>query len=138
MFLTFGPGSTKRAFIILFSLKHTTLHIMHTYSDQRSSGLNSSDAGTGGSEGPPLASPTIFSSSVNPIPTGAGQIIPTYYYWPTPKFFHLPVSLNSEWQLQSLLHFKSALNLLFWLHYSLIKFWFFLLLIFIYESLFSY
>ena len=32
------------------------------------------------------APPPIFSISVNPIPTGGGQIIPTYYYWP-PKFF---------------------------------------------------
>ena len=30
--------------------------------------------------------PPIFGSSVNPIPTGGGQIIPTYYYWP-PKIF---------------------------------------------------
>ena len=37
--------------------------------------------------------PSIFSRSVNPIPTGAVQIIPTYYYWP-PKFFHLPASLT--------------------------------------------
>ena len=33
-------------------------------------------------EGPggPVAH-TIFGRSVNPIPTGGGQIIPTYYYW---------------------------------------------------------
>jgi hypothetical protein len=33
-------------------------------------------------EGPggPLA-PSIFGRSVNPIRTGGGQIIPTYYYW---------------------------------------------------------
>ena len=24
---------------------------------------------------------TIYQRSVNPIPTGGGQIIPTYYYW---------------------------------------------------------
>ena len=42
--------------------------------------------------GGPLA-PPIFGRSVNPIPTGGGQIIPTTYYWP-PKVFHLPASLH--------------------------------------------
>ena len=35
----------------------------------------------GGWGGPP-----IFGRSVNPIPTGGGQIIPTYYYWPPQSF----------------------------------------------------
>ena len=35
--------------------------------------------------GGPLA-PPIFGRSVNPIPTGGGQIIPTYYYWPPQCF----------------------------------------------------
>ena len=43
-----------------------------------------SDAGTGGARG--ALAPPIFGSSVNPIPTGGGQIIPTYYYWP-PQIF---------------------------------------------------
>ena len=38
--------------------------------------------------------PPIFGRSVNPIPTRGGQNIPTYYYWPPPKVFHLPASLN--------------------------------------------
>ena len=38
--------------------------------------------------------PPIFGSSANPIPTGGGHIIPTYYYWPIPIFFHLPASLQ--------------------------------------------
>ena len=33
-----------------------------------------------GGPGGPLV-PPIFGRSVNPIPTGGGQIIPTYYYW---------------------------------------------------------
>ena len=33
-----------------------------------------------GGPGGPLA-PPIFGRSVNPIQTGGGQIIPTYYYW---------------------------------------------------------
>jgi len=33
-----------------------------------------------GGPGGPLTHP-IFGRSVNPIPTGAGQIIPTHYYW---------------------------------------------------------
>ena len=37
--------------------------------------------------------PPIFSRSVNPILTGGGQIIPTYYNCPPPKFFHLPALL---------------------------------------------
>ena len=37
--------------------------------------------------------PPIFGRSVNPIPTGGGQIIPTYYYFP-PKFFHPPALLS--------------------------------------------
>ena len=45
-----------------------------------------------GGPGGPLA-PPIFGKSVNPIPTGGWQIIPTYYYWPPPKVFHLPASL---------------------------------------------
>ena len=36
--------------------------------------------------------PQIFGSSVNPILTGGGQIMPTNYHWP-PKVFHLPASL---------------------------------------------
>jgi len=38
-----------------------------------------SDAGTGGARG--ATDPPIFGRSVNPIPTGAGHIIPTHYYW---------------------------------------------------------
>ena len=30
---------------------------------------------------PPPPPPPILDRSVNPIPTGEGQIIPTYYYW---------------------------------------------------------
>jgi len=33
----------------------------------------------GGARG--ATDPPIFGKSVNPIPTGAGQIIPTHYYW---------------------------------------------------------
>ena len=55
-----------------------------------------SDAGTGGQGRPgaggPLVPSSIFSRSVNPIPTGGGNIISTYYYWP-PNFFQLPASL---------------------------------------------
>ena len=47
--------------------------------------IPASDAGTGGGAGGPLA-PPIFDRSVNPIPTGEGQIIPTYYYWPPQCF----------------------------------------------------
>jgi hypothetical protein len=43
-----------------------------------------SGAGTGGAGG--ATGPPIFGRSVNPIQTGGGQIIPTYYYWP-PQFF---------------------------------------------------
>ena len=38
-----------------------------------------------GGPGGPLA-PPIFGRSVNPIRTGGGQIIPTYYYWPLQCF----------------------------------------------------
>ena len=38
------------------------------------------------------ASVMPFGRSVNPIPTGGGQIMPPNYYWP-PDFFHLPASL---------------------------------------------
>ena len=48
--------------------------------------------GGGGAGGPGGPAP-IFGRSVNPIPTGGGHIIPTYYYWP-PNFFHLPASLD--------------------------------------------
>ena len=44
---------------------------MHIYVDNLRSALLPSDAGTEGG----------FGRSVNPIPTGGGQIIPTYYYW---------------------------------------------------------
>ena len=39
-----------------------------------------SDAGTEGVRG--ATGLPIFGRSVNPIPTGGGHIIPTYYYWP--------------------------------------------------------
>ena len=41
----------------------------------------------GGGAGPP-----IFARSVNPIPTGWGQIIPTFYYWY--PLFSFPASLD--------------------------------------------
>ena len=44
-----------------------------------------------GGPGGPLA-PPIFGRSVNPIPTGGGQIMPTITTGP-PKVFHLPASL---------------------------------------------
>ena len=44
--------------------------LMHIYVDNLRSALLPSDAGTEGG----------FGRSVNPIPTGGGQIIPTYYY----------------------------------------------------------
>ena len=52
-----------------------------TFSNPGGHAVMCSDAGTGGPGGP-LARP-ILSRSVNPIPTGGGQIIPTYiyYYW---------------------------------------------------------
>ena len=52
-----------------------------------------SAAGTGGPGGP-LALP-IYDRSVNPIPTGGGQIMPTITTGP-PKVFHLPASLLSR------------------------------------------
>ena len=53
-----------------------------------------SDAGTGrGGAGGPLALP-IFGRSVNPIPTGVGQIMPTITTGP-PKVFHLPAPLQA-------------------------------------------
>ena len=55
--------------------------------------MDPSDAGTGGAMGPPTPPLPIFGRSVNPIPTGGGQIIPIYYYCPPPHFFHLPASL---------------------------------------------
>ena len=45
-----------------------------------------------GGPGGPLA-PPIFGRSVNPIPTGGGQIMPTISTGP-PKVFHLPASLK--------------------------------------------
>ena len=45
-----------------------------------------------GGPGGPLALP-IFGRSVNPIPTGDGQIMPTITTGP-PKVFHLPLSLQ--------------------------------------------
>ena len=42
--------------------------------------------GAGGGARGPLTPPPIFRKSVNPIPTGEGQIIPTYYYC-RPIFF---------------------------------------------------
>ena len=51
----------------------------------------------GGGAGEPLA-PPIFGRSVNPIPTGGGQIIPTYYYWPPQSFSPSGITaLNCEW-----------------------------------------
>ena len=45
-----------------------------------------------GGPGGPLA-PPIFGRSVNPIPTGGGQIMPTISTGP-PKVFHLLASLE--------------------------------------------
>ena len=47
-----------------------------------------------GGPGGPLA-PPIFGRSVNPIPTGGGQIMPTITTGP-PKVFHLPASLSMK------------------------------------------
>ena len=52
-----------------------------------------SDVGTRG--GPPLP---LFGRSVNPIPTGGGQIIPSYYYWPPPP---VPATLREESMLSN-------------------------------------
>ena len=41
--------------------------------------LGDGTGGEGGSRG--ATGPSIFGRSVNHIPTGEGQIIPTYYYW---------------------------------------------------------
>ena len=54
-----------------------------------------------GGPGGPLA-PPIFGRSVNPIWTGGGQIIPTYYYWP-PQYFS-PSGItgkSSSWNFSS-------------------------------------
>ena len=45
-----------------------------------------SDVGTGGGGSGATAPAPIFSRSINPISTGEGQIIPTYYYWPLQIF----------------------------------------------------
>ena len=57
-----------------------------------------SGAGTGGAGG--ATGPPIFGRSVNPIPTGGGQIMPTVVGrlcpplpLAPPKVFHLPASL---------------------------------------------
>ena len=53
-------------------------------------GSQYSDAGTGGARG------GQFGSSVNPIPTGGGQIIPTYYYWPPPPQIFSPSGITDR------------------------------------------
>ena len=68
-----------------------------------------SDAGTGGATGPP-----IIGWSVNPIPTGGGQIIPTYYYWHTQSFSPSGITAYAdviyEWSLMQRLqnHFAQS------------------------------
>ena len=55
------------------------MHIVHAYIQRcRNPG------GGGGAGG--FMPPSIFSRSVNPMPTGGGQIIPTYYYCPLQIF----------------------------------------------------
>jgi hypothetical protein len=52
-----------------------------------------------GGPGGPLA-PPIFGRSVNPIPTGGGQIIPTYYYWPPQSFSPSGITASSTSKYQ--------------------------------------
>ena len=56
-----------------------------TQKNERTHARDCSDAGTGGARGA-TGPPNIWQFSCNPIQTGGGQIIPTYYYWP-PQFF---------------------------------------------------
>ena len=74
---TFFHNCSQRLKTVKFMLNNETLYTVK---------MDPSDVGTGGAIGPPTPPLPIFGRSVNPIPTGGGQIIPIYYYWHPQSF----------------------------------------------------
>ena len=51
----------------------------------------------------------LAQQSVNPIPTGGGQIIPTYYYWPPQSFSPSGITrIEAHWALLTHIHIEKT------------------------------
>ena len=60
--------------------------ILHSNKYEAKSSISDRKSYMNSSRFPKATGPQIFGRSVNPIPTGGWQIIPTYYYW-HPQYF---------------------------------------------------